>query len=243
MNWIPVNQVFTKDLQELRKNRSVFLSLIFLPALLVVVSIINVYSQVSSQPVSIPTLSTLVTIFSTFIILIPAIVSVLVGATSVVIEKNNRSLEPLLATPITDGELLFGKALVPFALAMILGYTAYAVDIAALDYLTYPVYNAYILPTHFMLYLMFVMTPLIAMFGTFVALFVSTKVKDIRAAQQVSTLTVIPLFLLLIIGSVALASTTFFLLIITFVLIVAVVGFATLTVKAFNRENILVSWK
>ena len=217
--------------------------MLFLPALLVGVSIINVHSAATSVPVSIPTVSTLVTLFSTFVILIPAIISVLVGATSVVIEKNNRSLEPLLATPITDGELLLGKALVPFAIAMILGYAAFTANIVALDYLTYPVFGAYVLPTHFMLYLMFVMTPLIAMFGTFVALFVSTKVKDIRAAQQVSTLTVMPLFFLLIIGSLELASTFFLLIAITVVLIIAVIGFATLTVKAFNRENILISWK
>jgi ABC-2 type transport system permease protein len=243
MNWSNVQQVFVKDLQELSKNRYVFLSLLFLPVLLVGISIFDTYSAVSSVPVSIVDITTLVSTFSTIVILIPAIVSVLVGSTIVVIEKNNRSLEPLLATPITDTELLMGKALVPFVPALILGFAAYGAMIGGIDYLTYPVFNGYILPTHALLYQMFVMAPLLGLFGTFVALFISTKMKDVRAAQQVSTLTVMPLFFILIIGSIVLASTFYLLIAVTIVLVIAVIGFATLTVKAFNRESILISWK
>ena len=127
MNWGIVEQVFLKDLQELSKNRYVFYSMLFLPVLLVSITIINIDSAVSSTPVSITEITVLISTFSEIIILIPAIVSVLIGSTSVVIEKNNRSLEPLLATPITDSELLMGKALAPFIPAMILGYAAYGV--------------------------------------------------------------------------------------------------------------------
>jgi ABC-2 type transport system permease protein len=242
MNWTSVWQVFVKDMQELSKNRYVFYSMLFLPVLLVAISIFNIYSAVTSDsPAS--TVSLLVTTFSTIIIFIPAIISVLIGATSVVIEKNNRSLEPLLATPITDAELLVGKALTPFVPAIILGLLAYGVIIPAVDYLTYPIFGAYVLPTHMMLYQMFVLTPLVGLFGTFVALFISTKIKDVRGAQQVSMLTVMPLFVILIIGSLSLASTFDLLIVVTLVLILAVVGFAMLTIKQFNRESILISWK
>ncbi len=242
MNWTSVRQVFIKDLQELSKNRYVFYSMLFLPVLLIAISIINIYSAVNSDsPPS--TVATLVTVFSTIIIFIPAIVSVLIGATSVVIEKNNRSLEPLLATPITDTELLLGKALTPFVPALGLGFLAYAIIIPVADYLTYPVFDAYLLPTQMMLYQIFVLTPLVALFGTFVALFISTKIKDVRGAQQVSMLTVMPLFVILIIGSIDLASTFGLLVVVTLVLIFAVIGFAMLTIKQFNRESILISWK
>jgi ABC-2 type transport system permease protein len=243
LNWVSVGQIFRKDLQELSKNRYVFYSMLFLPVILVTVTILNVYSAVSSPPVSVPTVALLVSTFSQIIILVPAIVSVLIGATSVVIEKNNRSLEPLLATPITDTELLVGKALAPFVPAMILGYGAYAAIIAAIDLLTYPVFGGYILPTHTMLFQMFVMAPLVGLFGTFVALFISTKIKDVRAAQQVSTLTVMPLFIILIIGSIDYASTFNLLIVVTIVLLFAVIGVARLTIRQFNRESILISWK
>jgi ABC-type Na+ efflux pump permease subunit len=243
MNWSIVEQVFLKDLQELSKNRYVFYSMLFLPVLLVSVTIINIDSAVSSTPVSITEITVLISTFSEIIILIPAIVSVLIGSTSVVIEKNNRSLEPLLATPITDSELLMGKALAPFIPAMILGYAAYGAVIPAVDFLTHPVFRTYILPTNTMLYQMFVMAPLVGLFGTFVALFISTKIKDVRAAQQVSTLSIMPLFLVLIIGSLAFASTFDLLIVLTVILVGAVIGFAWLTIKQFNRESILISWK
>ena len=243
MNWSIVEQVFVKDLQELSKNRYVFYSMLLLPVLLVTITIINIYSAVNTTPVSLVEISILVSTFSEIIILIPAIVSVLIGSTSVVIEKNNRSLEPLLATPITDTELLVGKALAPFIPAIILGYAAYGVVIPTVDFMTYPVFGIYILPTNMMLYQMVVMAPLVGLFGTFVALFISTKIKDVRAAQQVSTLAIMPLFLVLIIGSIAFASTFDLLVVLTIVLIGAVIGFARLTIRQFNRESILISWK
>ncbi len=243
MNWSIIEQVFIKDLQELTKNRYAFFSILFLPVLLVGVAIINVYSAVSSPPVSVVTVSILISTFSQVIILIPGIVSVLIGATSVVIEKNNRSLEPLLATPITDTELLLGKALAPFVPAIILSFAAYGAMITAVDYLTFPVFGTFILPTNAMLYQMFVMAPLIGLFGTFVALFISTKIKDVRAAQQVSTLAIMPLFIVLIIGSLAFASTLNLLIVVTVILAIAVIGIARLTIKQFNRESILISWK
>lgn len=243
MNWGIVEQVFLKDLQELSKNRYVFYSMFFLPVLLVSITIIEIDAAVTSTSVSTTEILLLISTLSEVIILIPAIVSVLIGSTSVVIEKNNKSLEPLLATPITDTELLMGKALAPFIPAMILGYAAYGAVIPAVDFLTYPVFGTYILPTGMMLYQMFVMAPLVGLFGTFVALFISTKIKDVRAAQQVSTLSIMPLFLVLIIGSLAFASTFDLLIVLTVILVGAVIGFARLTIKQFNRESILISWK
>jgi hypothetical protein len=42
-------------------------------------------------------------------IIVPATLPTIIASYSIVGEKNNRSLEPLLATPTTDGELLAGK--------------------------------------------------------------------------------------------------------------------------------------
>jgi ABC-2 type transport system permease protein len=243
LNWTNVEQVFIKDLQELAKNRYVLFSMLFLPVILVGITIVDTYTAANAQPVSVSAVTTIVAALTTVIILIPAIVSVLIGATSVVIEKNNKSLEPLLATPITDTELLLGKALTPFVPAIILGYVAYAAVITAVDLITFPIFNTYILPTQMMLYQMFVLAPLIGIFGTFAALFISTKVKDVRAAQQISMLSIMPLFVILILGSFYLAYTYNLLFIVTIAIALAVLGLARLTIRQFNRESILISWK
>ena len=203
----------------------------------------NAYNSASNPSIGVAGLKLIVLSISQVVIIIPALISVMIGSTSVVIEKNNRSLEPLLATPITDSELLTGKALAPFVPALILGFAAYAAIIVGVDALTYPTFHVYILPTTGMLYQMFVMTPLVGLFGTFVALFISTKIKDVRAAQQVSMFAVLPLFFILLVGTILLTSTLPLLVVLTAILIVAVIGFARLTISQFKRESILVSWK
>jgi ABC-2 type transport system permease protein len=51
--------------------------------------------------------------FMMMFMLIPVAIPVTMAAYSVVGEKTTRSLEPLLATPITTAELLIGKCLAP----------------------------------------------------------------------------------------------------------------------------------
>ena len=243
LNWGAVREIFVKDLQELSKNRYVFYSMLILPCLLVGVTLINTYSTLSNPQISAAQISILISTVSETVIIVPAIVSVLIGSTSVVIEKNNRSLEPLLATPITDSELLVGKALAPFVPGLGIGLVSYTAIIIGVDVLTYPVYHAFILPTPILLYQMLVLAPLVGLFGTFVALFISTKIKDVRAAQQVSTFAVLPLFFVLIFASFFLTSTLDLLFALTLILVVAIVGFVRLTISQFKRESILVSWK
>jgi len=49
--------------------------------------------------------------FMALFLMMPAIIPVTIAAYSIVGEKNTHTLEPLLATPITTGQLLTGKAL------------------------------------------------------------------------------------------------------------------------------------
>src|SRR5947209_5687730 len=72
-------------------------------------------------------------LLSSFLVLfqmIPMVVPLSIASHSIVGEKQNRSLEPLLATPIRTEELLFAKAIaaaVPGVLATWLGFGLFAV--------------------------------------------------------------------------------------------------------------------
>jgi ABC-2 type transport system permease protein len=233
-----------KDLQEMSKNRYVFFAMVFLPAVLVGVTVYVAYTVIGSYgpgvtaaevyPVVLPTLQTL--------IFIPAIITVLIGSTSVVIEKNNRSLEPLLATPISDSELLLGKSLAPFLPAMAVTYAGYIAAIGLIDYVGYGPLHVFLLPTQLLDYEMIVLVPILGLFGTFVSLFVSSKVKDVRAAQQLSTFTVLPLLLVFEFLSSYVSSNMFLLELLSVALAAGVVVVAQFTIKRFKRESILVSW-
>jgi len=47
--------------------------------------------------------------FLIFLLLIPAMVPSLIAPASIIMEKESKSLEPLLATPVKTSELLLGK--------------------------------------------------------------------------------------------------------------------------------------
>ena len=89
---------------------------------------------------------------------------------------------------------------------------------------------------------MFFLAPVTGMLDTFLTLLVSSKMKDVRAAQQVSALVVLPLLLLLFLPIVASGAD----LIINFVagvgFLVAALIIFFVSVKAFRRETILISW-
>src|SRR5574338_688738 len=61
------------------------------------------------------------------IIFMPLIIPINIAAYSIVGEKTTRSLEPLLATPITTAELLIGKTLAAAIPAIVATYGAFAV--------------------------------------------------------------------------------------------------------------------
>jgi len=53
--------------------------------------------------------------FLIFLLMIPAMVPSLIAPASVLMEKENNTLEPLLGTPVKTRELLFGKSQSPDA--------------------------------------------------------------------------------------------------------------------------------
>lgn len=59
-----------------------------------------------------------------FYLLMPVALSSISAAFSIVSEKQQRTLEPILATPITDRELLLGKLLASLLLAVALTWAS-----------------------------------------------------------------------------------------------------------------------
>ena len=63
------------------------------------------------QPVSACKILSNAFLIVSFFLMMPLIIPMSIAAQSIVGEKQYKSLEPLLATPIKTGELLFAKAL------------------------------------------------------------------------------------------------------------------------------------
>ena len=81
--------------------------------------------------------NTLANTGSTYFVLIPVVLPSIMGSYSIVGEKIEKSLEPLLATPTTDGELLFGKSLATFLPTIGVTYIGAAIFITIMDIWSY----------------------------------------------------------------------------------------------------------
>jgi ABC-2 type transport system permease protein len=176
-------------------------------------------------------------------IVVPATLPTIIATYSIVGEKNNRSLEPLLATPITDGELLAGKILSSFIPSMGATLLAFILNGICLDYI-YLTYAGYMpLPNITWILSIILLSPTACIMSILACVLISSKVNDVRAAQQLGGFVVMPIVVLMLgimLGYILLSPYT----IVLFSIIYALVdlGLFYFARAIFNRENILVKW-
>ena len=179
-----------------------------------------------------------------FYILIPAILPTIIASYSFVGEKTNRSLEPLLATPTTDLELLMGKGLSIFVPTMAVTWLSIIPFVIIVDLITQPVLGYYPLPSLIWAMGVFILAPLVCLLAIFANVIVSSRVSDVRASQQIGSLIVLPIvvfFMVILLGLISLDALNMLLFI--GVVGAAVVGLIYVAMKVFKREEILIRWK
>jgi len=180
-----------------------------------------------------------------FFFIMAAAMPTTIASYSFVGEKTNKTLEPLLSTPLTDGELLFGKYIAVFLPVMSLILVAFAITATLVDVLTAPLLGYILIPDAIWLVGVFVVTPIICIVGIAMNVYISSKVNDVRTAQQYSALIVLPILMIFVIGPVTGLGfiTVEFMAIIALVFLGVLALLVWLNLRTFNREDILTSWK
>ena len=181
--------------------------------------------------------------FLVLLVLTPVAGSMSVAAYSVIGEKQARTLEPLLATPITTFELLAAKVLGALIPAVVLTLACYAVYVGGVALVARAgVFRALLTPGS--LAVIFLLGPLASLAALQLAVCVSSRVSDVRSAQQIGALVVLPIAAVLVLqltGTVRLTVPVIGLI------ALALAGVNTalmlLGVKLFDRESILTRWK
>ena len=145
------------------------------------------------------TLETLLKAFSIPLFwVIPVALTPAVAADSFVGERERFSLEPLLATPITTTQILFGKlvaAVIPATFGTWLGVLV----LWAMTLLSgTPLYPKLLIADPDWLFSLLVVAPLVALFTAGVAALISTRVSGYRVAYQINGLIALPVVLVLI---------------------------------------------
>ncbi len=171
---------------------------------------------------------------------IPVALTSTIAADSFVGEKERRTIEPLLATPVANAELLAGKISTAAALAVFgswLSYLLFGVTVvtAINPRFPYPVF-----PDGDWYFAALALVPLLAVLSASIAALISTRVATYRAAYQLNGLIVLPVLLVFIPQTMGLYFVS------PRALAVAAVGillldvlFVGLSLRAFDRERLL----
>lgn len=179
-----------------------------------------------------------------FFLMIPLFVPMFIATYSIIGEKQTRSLEPLLATPVQVWELLLGKVLAATIPAVLVTWLAYVVTVAGAFLITTNPALAGRMISPIWLLSMLALVPLITLFAVSLAVIISSRVNDIRLAEQLGGMTVIPfvgLSIAIMMGVVLLNWQTFLIVLAVVTLLDAATVF--LGVKLFRRETILTRWR
>jgi ABC-type Na+ efflux pump permease subunit len=133
-------------------------------------------------------------LFAPVFLIIPIMASSVIASDSFAGEKERKTIEALLATPLSDSELLFGKVMVAFFPAVAVTAAAFSLYSAVVDSLTFGLFGGrLLLPNASWLALVFALAPALAFADIGLTVLISAHTKGVREAQQISALLLIPL--------------------------------------------------
>lgn len=175
-------------------------------------------------------------------IILPVTLPTIIASYSIVGEKNNKSLEPILASPTTDGELLLGKVLSAFVPSMASTLGAVVVGGALVNVFLAQLGEP-LLPNLTWILGILLLAPLACLMSILACVIVSSRVTDVRAAQQVGGFIVMPVIVLMfgVLAGVILL-TPLAMLAICAAFAAANGGLYYFAKAIFNREDILIRW-
>lgn len=181
-----VRAIVAKELREYRRNGNIIATMSVLPVIFVLQPLIQILTLPASGAVPLRLAHSLL-----YMLAIPVLVPATLAAYSVVGERIQGTLEPVLSTPVTREELLVGKALAAFVPTVALAYTVFGLFVVVVELFARSVVASALIrgPD---LVAQFLFTPLLAIWSIWVGVAVSTRVSDPRTAAQLSLLASLP---------------------------------------------------
>jgi len=242
--------VSAKDLSVFRNNKFILYSLIAMPLLMgLIIPLTLIYSieaqaALLTQTQLVEMANYLVNTLSSFFVLTAVALPTIIASYSFIGEKLEKSLEPLLSTPTTDGELLFGKslgALIPCIGATYIGELIFVIVVNGWSMINL---GTFLLPTVYWALVTGIVIPLAGVLSVEANIIISSRVNDLRAAQQIGGIIIMPMVLLTLLPSliqtIPMVTIT---LILSGGLAIADIGLFYLSKATFQREEILTKWK
>ena len=234
MRWRRVRAIFIKELREYRRNLNIISAMTVVPLVFLILPLLNIFGLKAAAAGQLSHAHVLI-----YMLGIPAITPSLVAAYSVVGERLQGTLEPVLSSPIRREELLLGKALAAFVPSVAIAYAVFALVLALVALLAQPaIASALHQGPDILVQLLF--TPILAVSSIWASIAVSTRVSDARTAQQLATLAGVPAVLVSTLVAVDVISPTRELVIGAgiLLLVIDIVGYRVAS-ALFDRERLI----
>src|SRR6516165_2775329 len=125
--------ILRKELRDFRRNRYILVTMSIIPLVFLIQPLISVLSLPPAASVPLSHRHELL-----YMLGIPVLVPSVIAAASIVTERQQGTLEPVLTTPIRREEFLLGKALAPLVPSIAVSYAVYAVFVVIIELFAHP---------------------------------------------------------------------------------------------------------
>jgi len=132
-------------------------------------------------------------LFSGFFLLVPVMVSTVIAANSFAGEKERRTLEGLLYTPISDTEMVVGKIAASFLPAIVFTWLCFVIYTIIVDVLATPIIGQIFFPTANWWALMLLFVPAVSLLVISLVVLVSARARGFQEANAIGGSIVLPL--------------------------------------------------
>lgn len=259
-----VGAIIRREFLEIVRNRLLLLSIVLPPVILATLPILlfgflgTTASRVPSNFVEtilgnhpqwrdlaenqLITAFTLQQFLITYLIL-PGYIPLAIASYSVVGEKQSRTLEAVLATPVRTSELLAGKSVAALLPGVLAAWIAYGV-MAAMTGVILGARMVGVVTESTWLAAVFALGPAIGLVSVAAGIIVSSRVNDARTAQQIGGVVLLPVIALVVVqavGSFVVEAPAY--LGMAAIMTLLGLGLIRLGATIFGRESILTRWK
>ena len=231
MNWKRVWALVIKDFKDFTKSKYVLISIILLPIVLgvlvpfqvllysgsfrtgedfgsnfgqfmdkVLVRIVANWDLMTDQAKAMITLSYIMLII---VSMMPIIITSVIASETIAGEKERKTIEALLASPLKESEIVTAKIIssfIPSIAATFLSVLSFSI---VMDIFLYPHVGKIFFPDVLSVIILFIIAPLTTILAVELLIMISTRVSTVRDASQLGGLILIPL-LLIVFGSLSL---------------------------------------
>jgi ABC-2 type transport system permease protein len=235
--------VASKDFKTFAKRKSILYSIIGFEGF-VSIGMPFIIRFIAGKPGGAAVLPTFISAVSFWFVIGASLLPVGIASYSLIGEKVQKSLEPLLATPTTDEEILVGKSIAAFLPAICSNYVGAAIFTVLVDLFTSGTLKYLYYPNWDIAIILFLLAPLACILGVGYNVLISSRANDVRTAQQLGSLIILPFGAVYLLSElrVLTLTTNNLLIMAAFLAVIDLIVFY-LVKATFQREEILTKWK